>query len=196
MASYRYWRIQAKAVQAGTNFALAEIQMRIVAGGADQTAPGGAVLSSSDFAGLPKANAVDDNAATHWATLTNQQIDGWIGYDFGSAIEVVEVVLTARNDTSFAQAASIFHVAGSDDGATWVDIKRFTAATWSTGSTQTFTVPLTVDMGKARVAGMGLEVLVEGALGNARVAGIGLEVLRSIGDYVAPVGGRRRQQQL
>lgn len=194
MALHRYWRIQAKAVQAGTNFALAEIEMRIVAGGADQTAPGGAVLSSSDFAGLPKANAVDDNAATHWATLTNQQIDGWIGYDFGAAVEIVEVSLKARNDSSFAQACSIFHVAGSDDAVTWTDYKRHTAATWTIGSTQVFAVPLTVNMGAARVVGIGLEVM-HSNLGAVRTAGIGLEVLRSVGDYVAP-SGRRRQQQL
>lgn len=192
MASHRYWRIQAKAVQSGTNFALAEIQMRIVAGGADQTAPGGAVLSSSDFDGLPKANAVDDNPATHWATLTNQQINGWIGYDFGSAIEVVEVVLTARNDTSFGQAASIFHVAGSDDGVTWIDYKRHTAATWTTGSTQTFAVPLTVNMGGARIHGASVEVLHTNP-GFLRVAGVGLEVLRTVADFA--VGGRRRLQQ-
>ena len=190
MASHRYWRIQAKAIQSGTNFALAEIQMRIVAGGADQTAPGGAVLSSSDFAGLPKANAVDDNPATHWATLTNQQINGWIGYDFGSAIEVVEVVLTARNDTYFGQAASIFHVAGSDDGVTWIDYKRHTAATWTTGSTQTFAVPLTVNMGAARVHGMSLEVFHSNP-GKLRFSGMALEILRTIADMPE---GRRRQQ--
>lgn len=192
MALHRYWRIQAKAIQAGSNFALAEIQMRIVAGGADQTAPGGAVLSSSDFAGLPKANAVDDNTATHWATLTNQQIDGWIGYDFGSPIELVEVVLTARNDSSFAQACSIFHVAGSDDGIAWTDYKRHTAATWTIGASQTFAVPLTVTPGVVRTYGIGLEVLTSG-LGSLRTYGIGLEVLRTIED--APASGRRRQQQ-
>ena len=193
MAAHRYWRIQAKAIQSGaTNFALAEIQMRVTAGGADQTAPGGAVLSSSDFAGLPKANAVDDNAATHWATLTNQQIDGWIGYDFGSAIQLLEVVLTARNDTSFGQAASIFHVAGSDDAITWTDYKRHTAATWTTGSSQTFAVPTTVNMGAVRVHGMSLEVLTSGK-GALRVSGMALEVLRTIADVAA--GGRRRLQQ-
>lgn len=189
MASHRYWRIQAKAIQAGTNFALAEVEFRIVAAGADQTAPGGAALSSSDFAGLPKANAFDNNAATLWATLTNQHIDGWIGYDFGSAIEVVEVLLKARNNTSFGQACSIFHVAGSDDGITWIDYKRHTAATWTTGSTQVFAVPLTVAASSLRVHTVALEVLQSGK-GNLRVHTVALEVLRTIA--IAPETRRRQ----
>lgn len=197
MALHRYWRVQAKAVEAGTNFALAELQFRIVAGGADVTVPGGPALASSTFAGSSSANPYDDNAATWWATLTGQHVDGWIGYDFGSAVEIVEVLLQAR-DTALAsarQAPSIFVVAGSNDGVTWIDYKRHVSAAWTIGSTQVFAVPLAVDMGVERVVGVGLAVL-HGGKGSLRVAGIGVAVLRSVANYAPPGGSRRRQQML
>lgn len=198
MASHRYWRVQAKSVQSGTNFGFAEVQMRIVSGGADQTAPQTApsaiVLASSQFntTDHKKENAFDDDNATWWATATGAHIDGWIGYDFGTAVEIVEVTLRSRADTGFFQSALVFIIAGSDDGVTWTDYKRHTTTTWTAGLERTFAVPLTPDMGAARVHGLSMEVL-HSSPGNLRVNGLAIEVLRTISDVV--VGGRRRIQQ-
>lgn len=210
MALHRYWRIQAKSVQSGTVFALAEVQMRIVAAGADQCV-GGVAAASSVFSGSVAANAFDDNLATWWGTLSGSQVDGWIGYDFGAGVtkEIVEVVLTARNDTSFAQAPSLFHVAGSDDAVTWIDYKRHTSTAWTTGSSQTFAVPLTPAPGLLQVGAVGLDVLLSGTSNvrvgaanlqvlltypsKSRVGAVSLQVLRTVNDGAAVIAARRRQ---
>lgn len=192
MASHRYWRIQSKLTQSGTNFALGEVQFRGTPGGAD-LATGGVPMASSTFAGSAAANAFDDNPATWWATLTNQHIDGWIGYDFGSAVTIQEVVLSARADTSFGQAPSRFYVAGSDDGVTWTDYKMHVPATWTNGASQTFAVPAAVEMGALRVGAAAAEVL-HSSKGALRVGTVALVVLRSVS--TPPFSGRRRQQQV
>ncbi len=188
----RYWRVRAYNVQSGTNYALAEVEFRATIGGPDQAA-GGTAIASTVFSGRPAANAFDNDPATLWATATDAIEGGWIGYDFGvgATITVLEISLKARNDSSFGQAPVQFVVEYSNDNVTWTEVKWYTAATWTIGSTQVFAVPATVEPAVPRAYAVAVEVLHVGN-SQARVDSLGVEVLRSIAD-VAPVGGRRRQ---
>jgi len=191
----RYWRVRAYDVQSGTNYALAEVEFRATIGGADQ-ATGGTAIASTAFSGRPASAAFDNDASTLWATATDAIRDGWIGYDFGvgATITVLEISLKARNDSSFGQAPVQFVVEVSNDNVTWTEVRWYTAATWTIGSTQVFTVPATVDPAVPRVYATAVEVLHTG-VASARVEALAVEVLRSLAD-VAPVGGRRRSQAM
>jgi hypothetical protein len=206
MVSYRYWRVQALGVQSGTNFALAEIEMRATIGGADQCV-GGTAIASTTFAGSAASNAFDNSISTWWATLSGSHINGWIGYDFGTPVEVLELSLTARNDSGFSQSPTTFVVEGSSDNITWDGIKLYTAATWTTGSNQTFSVPASAPIPDVRITALGSEILYQppvtarittlgaevlyGIDCDAHISAFGVEVLRSVSGTVPDV--RRRQ---
>lgn len=192
----RYWRIRAQTVQSGTNFALSEIQLRDVAAGADMTGSGTAISGGDFNTGTnPPANAFDNTDSTWWAGPTNGVVNSWIGYDFGSDIEIVEAVLRARSDT-FAQACAAFTIDCSSDGSTWTTVKGYNAATWSAGSSQTFTVPLAAEGAPVRVYAAGVQRVYTPKDPPIRVYALGVQVIRGTASGPPPgPTGRRRQQQ-
>lgn len=147
MAAHLYWRVRAIALQGSTtNFALSEVDMRVTAGGANQCT-GGTPLASSQFdntiggTGHAKENAFDGNINTKWATANSTIGQMWIGYQFATAKDIVEIVLTSRNDATVNQSPASFLLEYSDDGVTWVISKMVTGiAAWPTGTARTYNV--------------------------------------------------------
>lgn len=137
---HRYWRLL---MNAGPNspFTLAEMQFR--------TSPyvpllfsGGTISTSSNYntGTNPASNVADNNINTWWGAATNNPGEWW-AYDYGAgnAPDIVQITVTARNDTFFGQAPTNFSLQYSDNNTTWTNLQTFAAATWNNqGQTQTF----------------------------------------------------------
>lgn len=101
----------------------------------------GATASTTSGAQTPSL-AFDGNAATYW--LATSGVDGqWIMFDLGAsnAKDIIEIVITARNDTSFYTAPNWAEWQFSDDGVTWtpyIYVMPSLAGTYTTGSSKTF----------------------------------------------------------
>lgn len=136
MASYRYWRVKATATT-GSFVGCAEIEFRTSYAG-PQAAVGGTALADSSFSGLPASNAFDGSAA-NWA-CNGTGTASYIGYDFGSPVDIREMAWTNRSSAPTQNWTSAT-VDGSTDGTTWTTVATLTAASWTFGGqTQTFTV--------------------------------------------------------
>jgi hypothetical protein len=121
---HRYWRIYiTESRSTGTYFAqIAEIQFRATNGGADQTGSGTAYASSS-YVGFPASNAFDDVGTTSWLSDNAAALPQWIAYDFGSDVDVAEILIKAAdNSTRATRAPKKFYVEYSDDNSTWTTV--------------------------------------------------------------------------
>lgn len=148
----RYWRVLIlETVDGGDTTSVAsiqEIEMRATPGGADQ-ASGGTALSSSEASGtFADDNAFDDGSASEaWVSATGGYGTQWIGYDFGSAVEVQQVAISKRTDNASGhdEAPIYAEVQRSDDGSAWT--RAWTICTtddWAAGAgaeTRVFTAP-------------------------------------------------------
>lgn len=114
MAAHRFWRLVLAANNANSRAALRELEMRVVVGGAS-VCSGGTALASGDSSGNVGARAFDGNTGTEW----NSQIGGlaWAGYDFGSAVDIVEMAATAGANSDML--SGWMRVDWSDDGTAW-----------------------------------------------------------------------------
>jgi hypothetical protein len=143
---HRYWRISPLTSGNASYVGMGDLEMREEALGADVTSEAQAMEGSrfsSQFAEL----AFDANpTGTHWLTAkSNPAADIWIGQDFGDGVERVikEIQITARlHGTNFNQTPDTFTIDHSDDGVNWSILETFSAAAWTTGSVQTFSLPL------------------------------------------------------
>lgn len=141
---HRYWRIRSTKIQgagASDNMGLVEVEMRAYPGGPDQCS-GGTALSDSDFSGaFPKTAAFDNNTSTIWSSTTGGSAAHWIGYDFGTAVNVNEVFITSRTDYLNSNVLTAF-VESSDNGSAWTTQWQYTLmADWTAGETRTLTRP-------------------------------------------------------
>lgn len=136
MSAHRYWRCINVARAGGdvVPVSCGELQFRTSIGG-PQAAVGGTAIGSSfwslapyDVSPLVPAKAFDGaNSATSeiWhqsqsASSAYRFRDQWIGYDFGSPIEIVEVAVALRGDGHTPeQAWRSCSVEVSDDGTSW-----------------------------------------------------------------------------
>ena len=146
---HRYWRIRSLKIQgngASDNFALREVEMRAYPGGSDQCS-GGTALSDSDYDGTaPKANAFDNSTSTIWSSATGSFGNHWIGYDFGTPVNVNEVFINSRTDYLNSNVLTAY-IESSDDGSTWTTQWKHTLmADWSAGETRTLTRPASGDV--------------------------------------------------
>lgn len=196
MATARYWRIYIETTYGTIHSGLAEIQMRGVAAGADLTGSGTA-LSSGDYNGTYSKNfAFDDNTADGWVSTNGAGDGSWIGYDFGSDVEIVEVDLLPRPSAT-TQAPRAFRVEYSSDGISWSELKGYLAATWTSGVSQTFAVPLTFEPPGAIIYSAGVQVMRQPANAPVRVYSAGVQVMRRVAVIVPPdPGGRRRHASM
>jgi hypothetical protein len=139
MSAHSYWRVVSLGNTFGTYTELAEVVFASTVGGAT-LCTGGTPLCSGIVPGFPASYAFDGVPTTVWA---DYGATGWIGYHFASAVDPVEVRLTARIDGSgdWNAAPSSLRVDYSDDGTTWTSAGTYTASAWSAGQTQTFAVP-------------------------------------------------------
>lgn len=196
MVLARHWRILCAAAQSGTNIAMAEVEWRATAGGADLTAPAGAATASSRWINSATYDAIqafDNDAATWWETAAGFAVGSWIAYDFGSDVEPVELSIQAQA-TNPSKGVKDGTVQYSADGVTWVDLMYFAGLTWTNGSINLLSLPLAPGAALARITTFAGEVLHSGANPSARMSFLAAEVLRSISDApAAPAAVRRRQ---
>ena len=137
MAAHRYWRCinVSRAGGDGQAVSCGELQFRTSVGGS-QAATGGTAIGSSSWSHAPydvsplvPAKAFDGANSTTgdiWhqsqsASSSSGFRDQWIGYDFGSPVEIVEVAVALRGDGyGPGQAWRSCSVEVSDDGSSWV----------------------------------------------------------------------------
>lgn len=124
MAAHRYWALLVTARPGtGNGVAIAEVQMRATPGGANLAT--GGTASGTNNVGHPPANAFDGNGATEWRDGNTSASGGSVrlSYDFGSAVDIAEVLVTtpgagsAYNGATYGPAAC--WVQWSDDGVVW-----------------------------------------------------------------------------
>ena len=135
----RYWRISITANNGhGTYVAVAEVELRAIPGGADQTSPasaaaGAATASSVANSANAPSLAFDDNAGTKWTAATTT---GWIQYDAGTPIDVRQVGIMGQYSAwdQAALAPKDFKIQSSDDGVAWVDRLTVTGETGWAGA--------------------------------------------------------------
>lgn len=139
--AHRYWRIHmARSNNGGSTFSAAEVEMRATPGGADQCS-GGTASAHSVFSGFPASLAFDNNAATLWSA-NGSTSNGWLKYDFGTPVTVAEVMIQARNDSSFTQTPRWGQIEFSDDDTRWSTAWSYAmASTYSAGLSQVTTDP-------------------------------------------------------
>lgn len=121
--AHRYWRLNMLFSWQGNYQALAEVQLRAGAGGADLTAPGGALTTTDQQANAYKS--IDDNAGTYWESSAT--IPQFWRYDFGAgnAQAVREVTMQAPHVSVPTELPRRFAVEYSDDDATWVQVASY-----------------------------------------------------------------------
>lgn len=135
--SARYWRINVTKTWQDPNpyLSIAEIEMRATHGGADQTTGKTFTADNSHTSG-PIANINDDNAANIWTTIT--ALPHWAVCDFGSAVTVTEVAITARSD-GFRYEPKDFTIDYSTDNVSWTTaFTQTNAPGWAGGDTKVF----------------------------------------------------------
>lgn len=124
MASHRYWALGLFARPgSGNGVGVAEVEMRATPGGADLCTGGTAGGASS--AGLPPANAFDNNDTTIWHNGSTFGDAARLSYDFGTAVDVVEIFVrnapagsgTGLPGTTYGPG--LVRVEWSDDGTSW-----------------------------------------------------------------------------
>jgi hypothetical protein len=136
----KYWRLTRMA-SASAAISIAEIAIHATVGGSTVTPTSATAFDSYDGTSLP-ANAIDTNVSTFWEGATNDMRQFFQIY-FATATVVAEIVLTARNDGWHTQCPSVFELLCSDDGVTFKSVGVFVTPTaYTSGSTQTFAIPL------------------------------------------------------
>lgn len=117
MAAHRYWRVLMDRNNSNGRAALKKLEMRATVGGADQCT-GGTPLTSGTSSGTTAAMAFDNSAATEWQSeIGPNQGFASIGYNFGSAVDVLEIALTLGVNASMQSSSA--YLSYSDDGAVW-----------------------------------------------------------------------------
>lgn len=158
MAAHRFWRLRIPLKYSNQAYVyLGDVYLATSVGGAD-IAPTATVTSSSDFSAtyLP-AKALDDNAATYWASANvtysgpsgNMSGGEYLQFEFATAQDIVE--MRARTNTSgAAQWPKNMALFWSDDGLNWTFHRAWNNIDWgSAGSTVTFpATPLPLGAGR------------------------------------------------
>ncbi|ANJ20774.1 hypothetical protein HYO99_gp40 [Roseobacter phage RD-1410W1-01] len=116
VSSHRYWRLTFLDGDNFTYCSLAEVEMRAVADG-PSIATGGTAFGTNDRGGSwVKANAFDGNANSFFSTTEDYPV--YLGYDFGTNVEVVEIMIKAR-PTFNDHTPTVFRLEASDDMENW-----------------------------------------------------------------------------
>jgi F5/8 type C domain len=194
MAAHRYWRLNLIA-SASNAFSMSEIQFRVTAG-VSLGFSGGTASAAQTFSSQVASLATDGNINTFYGS-SDKVAPQWWAYDYGAgnSKDIVEIVITARNDASFNQAPSIFTPEWSDNGSTWTPMHYVIAPAWtSAGQVQIFAVT---------VAGATDVLATQAALEQwnasthpAQVTQVALEQWTSVTTVTPPVGRPRRVQNV
>ena len=122
---------------------IAEMQMRLVAAGADQCS-GGTATAESTYSTYVAANAFDDDGATYWRSSAQA---AWLQYQFTSPKAIVEYVVQAATSggQDYAPRTWTFESWNGATG-TWTVLDTQTlVAAWSSGESRTYSAELPPD---------------------------------------------------
>jgi len=145
-SAYRYYRIYITANNGSTYTAIQEIELAIVAGGADITSFGMSASESSAYSNSYGIRILDEIfvVATGAWVSTASGLPQWVYVDLGAgnAQSVVELRMWDQYTADGPnRAPKDFVVQGSNDASTWTDIKSFTGITgWVNGTVKTFSL--------------------------------------------------------
>lgn len=160
MAAYRFWRVVFNS--AGLQMTYRSLMFLDTPGGTDVTGSGTAIASGYFDTRFFPVNGFDRNSSTLWL-VDNPANDQWLGYDFGTAVEILQVGLESYDD----RPAKMIFVQASIDGATWVSMSYATPVSQVADTTTyypvlsaplpapTYTKALIRDVPTTRVSGYG-----------------------------------------
>lgn len=134
----KYWRLNvSETVSTGDAYVVvAEMEMRLTSGGADQCTGGSVTASGYSPTGTPyPANAFDDNNSTIWES-SGTGGPWWICYRFTAEKNIVEYTVRAGS-YEFPRDWTLEH---SGNGLDWTVADTQTGQTWSAGEVKTFTI--------------------------------------------------------
>lgn len=139
---WRYWRIYITAIGSGSYAGFCEIELRASPGGADMTDTGTVITVSS---GSGSQRVVDNNIDLAWSTSA-QAAPWWVSadmgiYTLGQAVYAAELAIWPNPTSTAANSPKDFVVQGSNDGATWTDVKSFSGVVgWVAGTPKIFSL--------------------------------------------------------
>lgn len=146
----RYWRVVGADSGNGVYMHIAELEMRTSVGGSDITSTSNAI-SGNNRTGFEDTKAFDNTVSGNnsWGIQfsTMPVEERWVGQDFGTAQEIVEIDVSARADGSPTQAPYSMIVESSTDLVTWNHrwLIEDNSATWTSSESRTFTDPGALD---------------------------------------------------
>jgi len=142
---WRYYRLYVTAIGSGSTFGLGEVELRASASGADMTNTGTGVAGTS---GVGLARIVDNK----WAVDADcyETFSGaapyWVSADLGTytaeqAVFAAELAIYPPVTGTAERSPKDFIVQGSNDNATWTNIKSFSGVTgWTAGTPKIFSL--------------------------------------------------------
>lgn len=128
-----------------------ELEMRATVGGANQCS-GGTPIASTAAATHPASNAFDGSSTTYWQSNTATGLvdpslgTSWLGYQFASPVDVIELSFTSMTYTSNLWAAPTqIWLDYSDDGVNWSTLQNggVTVAAWANNTKTTVIIDYT-----------------------------------------------------
>ena len=141
-AAHRYWRYWMTANAASSYPEIAETEMRIVVGGANQCGSGTASAMLNGDSWNTPAKGSDGSVTSFYAGYVGLALPQWWAYDFGSGMAkaIIEITLSSdsNNYGTESRLPTAFLIQASDDGVVWFNIAEETASAWSNNQTQTF----------------------------------------------------------
>lgn len=138
------WAVLCEEVQNSGYYAIAELEFRLEAAGADISTPGAAIAGADRDAGKTADTAFDDDGVSYWQCRISDGANAWVGQQFGMPRRVLEIAITARTDSvNFDQTPRDFSVIYSDNGGVdWtVALQVVGEANWSSGEQRVYAVP-------------------------------------------------------
>lgn len=121
----RYWRVNVTSVNGAIYGAIASLQLRASAGGANLSVTGSGTASAQSIysASYPAADAFDaDTVTTRWASGNGTAFPQWLKWDFGAGLEKDIQHMTIVNSTAETTANIKNAVLQySDDDTNWYD---------------------------------------------------------------------------
>ena len=145
LISARYWRVRGLSSNNTTYLGFADVEMRLTAGGADQTTEAQTIYGDQNGTKYA-SNAFDANeTTTFWNTRKSVSVPtlSWIGQDFGSDVTITEMRFGARVDANnYDQTPDEIEVEYSYDNITWVSILSINRGpnSWTSGLQVVYTI--------------------------------------------------------
>lgn len=141
MATHVYWRLLV--TDAASSYVKIS-EMRMYDSSGTSLCTGGTASASSNFSGLPPANAFDIDDTTYWHSnaIPTSGSPQWLQYQFASAVDVATFAVEA----ALSAGPTACKLQYSDNGSTWTDATSALTPSWATGEvwkTWAITAPAT-----------------------------------------------------